>query len=298
MSGTEITSVFAWEALDSRGTPDRGLRGTARRRGGGSARPSRPARRPAATRPASCATAASATADSACGDAVAIVEARSRPRSPGSTRRTSERVDAALLRARTAPPALGRLGANAVLAVSVACALAAADAAGDPLYQLAAAARTPLLPLPMVNVLSGGAHARGADSTCRTFSPFRSAPTSSPRRSSGRGECGGQPRELAARTRARGRAVADEGGLGPALGVESGGARAARSPGSSGRAEAGRGRRASRSTSPRPSCIDRRRLSARGRGRSLSADELVARAGAGGAATYPDRLARGPARGG
>jgi enolase 1/2/3 len=54
---------------------------------------------------------------------------------------------------------LGRLGANAVLAVSVACAVAAADAAREPLYRLLAGDDAPLLPLPMVNILSGGAHA-------------------------------------------------------------------------------------------------------------------------------------------
>jgi enolase len=57
---------------------------------------------------------------------------------------------------------LGRLGANAVLAVSVAAMLAAADAAGLAPFALLADGAEPLLPLPMVNVVSGGAHARGA----------------------------------------------------------------------------------------------------------------------------------------
>jgi len=68
-----------------------------------------------------------------------------------------EAVDAAL-RAADGTADLGRLGANAILAVSVAAALAGADALRRPLYRTLGGA-APLLPLPMVNVLSGGAHA-------------------------------------------------------------------------------------------------------------------------------------------
>ena len=70
-------------------------------------------------------------------------------------------VDAAL-RDLDGTPALARLGANAVLAASVACALAAADASRVPLWQLLDPGAEPLLPRPMVNVLSGGAHAARA----------------------------------------------------------------------------------------------------------------------------------------
>ncbi len=56
---------------------------------------------------------------------------------------------------------LQRLGANAVLAVSMANARAAAISAHVPLYRYLAAGVDPVVPLPMVNVLSGGAHARG-----------------------------------------------------------------------------------------------------------------------------------------
>ncbi len=61
---------------------------------------------------------------------------------------------------------LGRLGANAVLGVSMATARAAAHAAGVPLYEhlatlvpAAARAQGPVLPVPMMNILNGGAHA-------------------------------------------------------------------------------------------------------------------------------------------
>lgn len=52
-----------------------------------------------------------------------------------------------------------RLGANAVLAVSMAVARAAADDAGQPLYRYFGGAHAHLMPVPMMNVINGGAHA-------------------------------------------------------------------------------------------------------------------------------------------
>ncbi len=52
-----------------------------------------------------------------------------------------------------------RLGANAILAVSCACARASACSQRVPLWQWLAGTRKPKMPLPMVNVLSGGLHA-------------------------------------------------------------------------------------------------------------------------------------------
>jgi len=52
-----------------------------------------------------------------------------------------------------------RLGANAILGVSLAVAKAAADCLGVPLFRYLAGAREALLPLPLMNVLNGGAHA-------------------------------------------------------------------------------------------------------------------------------------------
>jgi len=52
-----------------------------------------------------------------------------------------------------------RLGANALLGVSLAAAHAAAAAAGVPLYRLLGGERANLLPAPMMNVLNGGVHA-------------------------------------------------------------------------------------------------------------------------------------------
>jgi enolase len=57
-------------------------------------------------------------------------------------------------------PNKARLGANAILAVSCAVARAAAYGRGVPLWEHLAAGRTVRLPVPMVNILSGGAHAQ------------------------------------------------------------------------------------------------------------------------------------------
>ena len=53
----------------------------------------------------------------------------------------------------------GRLGANAILGVSLAVAKAAADARGLPLYRYVGGVSADLLPVPMMNILNGGAHA-------------------------------------------------------------------------------------------------------------------------------------------
>lgn len=56
-------------------------------------------------------------------------------------------------------PNKGRLGANAILAVSMAAARAAAVSARVPLFHHLASAPAHLLPVPMLNILNGGAHA-------------------------------------------------------------------------------------------------------------------------------------------
>lgn len=52
-----------------------------------------------------------------------------------------------------------RLGANAILGVSLACARASAEALGVPLYSYIGGCNAKTLPVPMMNVLNGGAHA-------------------------------------------------------------------------------------------------------------------------------------------
>src|SRR5919109_1296474 len=56
-------------------------------------------------------------------------------------------------------PKKSRLGANAILGVSLACARAAAAEAGQPLYRHLGGEDANVLPVPMMNVLNGGAHA-------------------------------------------------------------------------------------------------------------------------------------------
>jgi enolase len=56
-------------------------------------------------------------------------------------------------------PNKSRLGANAILGVSLAVARAAAADAGEPLFRFLGGAEPNLLPVPMMNVLNGGAHA-------------------------------------------------------------------------------------------------------------------------------------------
>ena len=56
-------------------------------------------------------------------------------------------------------PNKSRLGANAILGVSLAVARAAAAEAGEPLYRFLGGADARVLPVPMMNVLNGGAHA-------------------------------------------------------------------------------------------------------------------------------------------
>ena len=56
-------------------------------------------------------------------------------------------------------PNKGRLGANAILGVSMAVAKAAAQSAGLPLYRYIGGPNSHVLPVPMMNIINGGAHA-------------------------------------------------------------------------------------------------------------------------------------------
>ena len=56
-------------------------------------------------------------------------------------------------------PNKGNLGANSILAVSMAVAKAAAEEAGLPLYRYVGGTNAKTLPIPMMNILNGGAHA-------------------------------------------------------------------------------------------------------------------------------------------
>jgi enolase len=56
-------------------------------------------------------------------------------------------------------PNKARLGANAILGVSLACAKAAADFSGQPLYRYVGGTSARVLPVPMMNIINGGEHA-------------------------------------------------------------------------------------------------------------------------------------------
>jgi enolase len=117
---------------------------------------------------------------------------------------------------------LGRLGANAVLGVSMAAARAAADAAGVPLYEHlaslvpgAAREQGPLLPVPMMNILNGGAHA----DTNVDFQEFMVMPVGAPSFAEAVRAGAETFHALRALLKKRGLAtgVGDEGGFAPSL---------------------------------------------------------------------------------
>lgn len=153
---TRITDVFAWEALDSRGRPTVACRVTLD--GGASAE---------ALAPSGASTGRHEAHELRDGGgryegrgvlrAVAGVNGEIAAALRGADAADQPAVDARL-RDLDGTAQLRRLGGNAVLAVSLACARAAAAAHGQPLWRWLGDGE-PLLPMPMVNILSGGAHA-------------------------------------------------------------------------------------------------------------------------------------------
>ena len=81
-----------------------------------------------------------------------------RARSRGWTRLDQAALDRKLIEL-DGTPNKGRLGANAILGVSLAVAKAAAAEAGQPLYRYLGGEDAATLPVPMLNVINGGAHA-------------------------------------------------------------------------------------------------------------------------------------------
>ncbi len=73
-------------------------------------------------------------------------------------------VDKAMIRA-DGTPNKAKLGANAILAVSIASAKAAAESLGIPLFRFLGGANANRLPVPMMNILNGGAHATNSVDT-------------------------------------------------------------------------------------------------------------------------------------
>jgi enolase len=157
VSDTRFVDVFAWEALDSRGRPTVACR--ARLHGGAEGR---------AVVPSGASTGSHEAIELRDGGdrfggfgvsrAVRNLNEILGPAVLGMDARDRAVVDAAMEEL-DGTADLGRLGANAVLALSVAVTVAGAQALGRPLWQVLDGGEEPLLPMPMVNVVSGGAHA-------------------------------------------------------------------------------------------------------------------------------------------
>jgi enolase len=109
----------------------------------------------------------------------------------------------------------GRLGANALLGVSLAAAHAAAASAGEPLYRYLGGEAAHVLPVPLVNILNGGKHA--VDST--DFQEFMIAPLGAPTFAEALRWAAETFHALGALLQERGFAttVGDEGGYAPSL---------------------------------------------------------------------------------
>jgi enolase len=124
-------------------------------------------------------------------------------------------VDRALLELDSTPNK-SRLGANAILGVSLAVARAAADAVGLPLYRYLGGVSARILPVPMFNILNGGVHAnwQGTD-----FQEFMITPVGAPNFREALRWGAETYHELKAVLKGKGysTAVGDEGGFAPAL---------------------------------------------------------------------------------
>ena len=155
---TAITDIHGREILDSRGNPtvevDVLLASGARGR---------------AAAPSGASTGAHEAVERRDGDAaryggkgvlgaVAAVEDEIFPALGGMPAHEQNLIDAALVRL-DGTPNKARLGANAMLAVSLAVAKAAAADLGQPLYRYVGGVSARTLPVPMMNILNGGAHA-------------------------------------------------------------------------------------------------------------------------------------------
>ena len=109
-----------------------------------------------------------------------------------------------------------RLGANAILAVSLAVAKAAAVSLGEPLYRYLGTLNSHVLPVPMMNIINGGSH---SDSPI-AFQEFMIRPVGAPsfREALRMGDEVFQCLKRLIRERGLSTAVGDEGGFAPLLG--------------------------------------------------------------------------------
>ena len=123
-------------------------------------------------------------------------------------------VDAAMLKA-DGTKDKSKLGANAILAVSIAASKAAAASMGVPLYRFFGGINGNVLPVPMMNILNGGAHATNSVDT----QEFMIMPAGAPSFREGLRWCTEVFHSLQKILKAEGNttAVGDEGGFAPNL---------------------------------------------------------------------------------
>ena len=122
------------------------------------AQPCRPGPRPVRSRRSSCVTATSRFGGKGTRKAVSAVQDQIEPEIIGFDASDQRLVDQAMLDL-DGTPNKANLGANAILGVSLAVARAAAVSAGLPLFRYVGGPNAHLLPVPMMNILNGGAHA-------------------------------------------------------------------------------------------------------------------------------------------
>lgn len=89
------------------------------------------------------------------------------PKIQGMDSREQEKIDRTLINL-DGTENKGKLGANAILGVSIAVSRASADTARSPLYRTLARGRSPSLPMPLMNIINGGKHA-GNDLSFQEF---------------------------------------------------------------------------------------------------------------------------------
>lgn len=156
---TTISGVLAWEALDSRGNPT--VACEVQLSGGATGSAIAPSGASTGSHEAhELRDGASRYGGKGVQRAVANVSAVLADAITGLDASDQHSIDDAL-RAADGTANLCRLGANAILALSLASLKAAAAAAGEPLWRFALDATQPKieLPMPMINIISGGAHA-------------------------------------------------------------------------------------------------------------------------------------------
>ena len=211
---TKISSIFAHEILDSRGNPtvrvhlslDNGIRVSS-------------------SVPSGASTGANEAVELRDGDmaryggkgvrnAIANVNNVLAPKLIGFDPSRQAEIDALMI-ALDGTPNKARLGANAILGVSMAVARAASQAAGLPLYAYLGGPGATRLPLPMMNILNGGKHADNSVD----FQEFMVMPVGAPSFAEGLRYGAETFHALAALLKKKGYAtsVGDEGGFAPNL---------------------------------------------------------------------------------